>query len=387
MRMLIQALIISCTLSPFALYAQTYWGHIHHYPVRFDLNISEDGIIKGSCRYLKFPSGLPLEGKINPDKTFVLYEVVDHKKNATIRGQQKGDQLIGTWENEQKKLSFLVKNESSHYRLNRYFQEPYLDHGTSRELELADSLYSEYWNKNAFEEEEEIAALDKQLIEHLKSLLQKEETAGYDWEYLLEIRTLRSSDHQLCILTWDENQMGTFRSQKCLIQYRNHIGKLRVKQHDSGFAYNEIYQMPGKEDPVYLLLGAARTCSSCLSDLAELVRIGPKGLETDFGGFQFTRWDYEANQSKLSFQGHFSTYYRYEDFVDFSYDPKMMELHYAFIQNSHDLYYGDLTQKSADEEAFDILIEGTLQYQGTIFREVLYNEQKLSAGEARQLRE
>jgi hypothetical protein len=149
------------------LYAQaggTYWGHIHHYPVRFEWQISKEGDIRGTCTYLKFQSAIPLEGTLASDSTFTLYERVDGKKNATLSGRMKAGRLTGTWKNERKSYPFLLKSEASYSGLKRFFQEPYLSHGTTRQLEVTDSLFTTYWEYNPFEEIETIESIDQQIL-------------------------------------------------------------------------------------------------------------------------------------------------------------------------------------------------------------------------------
>lgn len=366
---------------------ETCWGHVADSPARLDLVVGSGMEVSGNMQFLDFPKRIPFKGRVTKDQSFIFYKKVGEEDKVVFQGKREGGYWRGIWVDEGQVRHFLFRSETYFNGIGRFFQEGILENGLTRQLVQLDSLFTRYWSRDKEAEQAEINRLGDTLIDLMKRYLEDEAVVDYNWEQLLGLNEVETPERALKLVSWSSNQFGSARKQINLIQYRAVNGELKAGMLENGWSYSDIYTLYEGDEPFFLLKGTLQTCPDCRMDIMELLHVGSSGLESDYGGFQFTDRDPSSGEERKNYQSSFSIQYRNGDLIDLSFDPEMMELHYAYIQRVGDLYKGDLSPAQGAAGETDILIEGTLRAHGSTFKEVLRRERILSEAESIYIRQ
>lgn len=354
---------------------ESCWGFMDGNPIRLDLLVSNAKELTGNLQFLEISRNIPFKGRVMNDQSVTFYRKIGNEDKVAFQGSIEGGVWKGYWVEGGQVLPLMVRSEKYFNNVNRFFQETLIEAGLTPALVQLDSLFTRYWSRDKETEKEEIQVLGKEILNRMEHLLEQEESAVVDWEYLLGINVLESLEDNFKLVSWTANKQDIIRQQINLAQYRGYEGKLETKLLETGVTYSDIFTLFDGDEPLFLLKGISQTCPDCFVAVFNLLHIDKDMLESDYGGFQFTERDIQTGEKRKNYLSNFEISYQTGQLLDFSYDSEMMEIHYAFVQKFKD---GEITSEFPDGKAA-LLIEGTLRAHGSTFKEEMYRERPISA--------
>jgi hypothetical protein len=194
-----------------------------------------------------------------------------------------------------------------------------------------------------------ISTVHAEIWRRLEAILMSPLLMTFDLDSLLKhpgLSIARSKDKRLWIFSWYENTGGSFHSSLNLVYYRTASNKPKVRRpayedateqggiddglYSLGLGYGTIYQLKSGGKNLYLCLGGARTCNTCIVDVATVVELTRDGINFDYPAFIDGR-----EEKIIRYTSSFLLESRIGSVEYFKFDPKTQTLSFRYTTDDN----------------------------------------------------